>query len=125
MEQITREIVVNLLLIPIVVFIVERVLSKRFDAYDAKRRELVERERGLRSKEEAERSLILAMARSMLLDNYEKCTHKGFYSVEEREVYGKLYESYKADGGNSVIDTLAPRIRSLPIESPDERRGHE
>jgi hypothetical protein len=52
----------------------------------------------------------------MLLDNYEKCMTKGSYSIEEREVYGKLYAAYKDDGGNGVISTVAERIRKLPLE---------
>ena len=63
------------------------------------------------------------MSRTMLLNNYEKCVDKGFYTLEEREVYHKLYEAYKSDGGNSIIDEIAPRIRRLPIEPPkDDRR---
>ena len=67
---------------------------------------------------EAERVIILAMSRTMLLNNYEKCLNKGFYSVDERDVYSKLYEAYKDDGGNGVIDTIAEHIRKLPIEPP-------
>ena len=35
-------------------------------------------------------------------------------------VAAKLYEAYKDDGGNSVIDEIAPRIRKLPLEPPKE-----
>jgi hypothetical protein len=54
----------------------------------------------------------------MLLDNYEKCMTKGCYTVDEREVYSLLYESYKEDNGNGVIDAIAERIRELPMEPP-------
>ena len=67
---------------------------------------------------EAERVIILAMSRTMLLNNYEKCMNKGCYTIEERKVYHELYEAYKDDGGNSIIDEIAPRIRALPIEPP-------
>jgi hypothetical protein len=40
--------------------------------------------------------------------------------VEERDVYSKLYESYKFDHGNGVIDEIAERIRELPMEPPKD-----
>jgi hypothetical protein len=97
-------------------------LSSQFKRGDEKREEArIERaeiERKKIEQREAERTIILAMSRTMLLNNYEKCLNKGFYSVDERDVYSKLYEAYKDDGGNGVIDTIAEHIRKLPIEPP-------
>jgi hypothetical protein len=59
----------------------------------------------------------------MLLDNYEKCMAKGYYTVEEREVYSKLFSAYKGDGGNGVMDTIAPRMRDMPMEPPRNLDG--
>lgn len=116
--------IVEMLMVPVVVFLVKRAIGKRLDSFDSKREEArVERAEAERLKieqREAERTIILAMSRTMLLDNYEKCIDKGFYSLEEREVYHKLYEAYKSDGGNSIIDEIAPRIRRLPIEPPKQ-----
>lgn len=132
MEAITPALiavgVVNLLLFPLLLYLVKRFIGNRLDAFDEKR-EMArvaqsEDERMAREQREAERTIILAMSRTMLLNNYEKCVNKGFYSVEEREVYHKLYEAYKSDGGNSVIDEIAPRIRRLPIEPPDYEDRH-
>ena len=122
MEAITPALiavgVVNLLMFPLIL----RLLSKRLDHFDEKR-ELArvaqsEDERKAREQREAERTIILAMSRTMLLNNFEKCVKKGCYTAEEREVYHKLYEAYKSDGGNSVIDEIAPRIRKLPMDAP-------
>lgn len=124
MEAITPALIVvgivNLLMFPLLVFLAKRIIGRRLDAFDEKR-ELAraaqaEDERMAREQRDAERTIILAMSRTMLLDNYEKCVKKGCYTVEEREVYHKLYEAYKSDGGNSVIDEIAPRIRKLPLE---------
>ena len=117
--------VVNLLMFPILAFLAKRSIGKKLDAMDEKR-DLArvaqsEDERKAREQRDAERAIVLAMARTMLLDNYEKCIAKGYYSVEEREVYHKLYKSYRADDGNGVIEELAPRIRRLPIEPPKKR----
>ena len=67
-------------------------------------------------KEEAKDELILGMARVMLIENYNRCEEKGFYTTEEREVYGKLFEAYRINGGDGVIDQLAPKIRALPTK---------
>ena len=108
--------------LPVAIFVLEKLVGARLDKFDHKRDEArqaqAESERKAIEQREAERTIILAMSRTMLLDNYEKCIAKGCYTVEEREVYHKLYEAYKNDGGNSVIDEIAPRIRKLPLEPP-------
>ena len=121
--------VVELVALPLMIFIIKRIIGKRLDQFDEKRDEArVERaeiERRKVEQREAERGIVLAIARTMLLDNYEKCMDKGFYSVEEREVYSKLYKNYKDDNGNGIIDAIAARIRELPMEPPREHNDHE
>lgn len=116
--------IVELLMVPVVVYLVKRAIGKRLDHFDEKRDEAriaqAEAERKMIEQREAERTIILAMSRTMLLDNWEKCMDKGCYTVEEREVYHKLYLAYKSDGGNSIIDEIAPRIRALPMEPPKQ-----
>ena len=68
-------------------------------------------------KEEAKDELILGMARVMLIENYNRCEEKGYYTTDEREVYGKLFEAYRINGGDGVIDQLAPKIRNLPTKA--------
>ena len=117
--------VIELLAAPVIVFMIKRAISKRLDDFDERREEAraerAENERRKMEQREAERGIVLAIARTMLLDNYEKCMDKGFYTVEEREVYSKLYKSYKDDSGNGVIDAIAPRIRELPTEPPKDK----
>ena len=67
-------------------------------------------------KEEAKDELLLGMARVMLIENYNRCEEKGYYTTDEREVYGKLFEAYRINGGDGVIDQLAPKIRALPTK---------
>ena len=125
MEAITPALLavgaVNLLAFPLLLWYIKRHLER----FDGKREEAriarAEVERKMIEQREAERTIILAMSRTMLLDNWEKCIDKGFYTVEEREVYHKLYLAYKSDGGNSVIEDIAPRIRALPMEPPKDK----
>ena len=119
--------IVELLAVPVVVFLVKRAISKRLDRFDERREEArierAENERRKIEQREAERTIILAMSRTMLLNNYERCMDKGYYSIEEREVYHQLYTAYKDDNGNGIIDEIAPRIRALPMEPPKEKEG--
>ena len=112
---------VNLVMFPLLVWVIKRYLERFDGKRDMARAEQAEAERNAAKQREAERVIILAMSRTMLLNNYEKCVDKGYYSLEEREVYHKLYEAYKDDGGNSVIDEIAPRIRALPMEPPKDK----
>ena len=115
---------IELLMIPVLVFVLKRIVGRRLDDFDEKRdaARMAQAEAASKAIEqrEAERTIVLAMARTMLLDNWEKCMDKGCYTVEERDVYHKLYEAYKSDGGNSIIDDIAPRIRALPMEPPKQ-----
>lgn len=114
--------VVNLLLFPLLLYLARRFIGNRLDEFDEKREKArvaqSEDERMAREQRDAERGIVLAMARTMLLNNYEKCMAKGYYSIEERAVYHELYENYRADHGNGVIEEIAPRIRALPMEPP-------
>ena len=115
--------VMDLIAFPLLLWFIKRYLE-RFDANREQARiEQRETERKKIEQREAERGIVLAIARTMLLNNYEKCLSKGYYSVEERDVYSKLYESYKLDHGNGVIDAIAKRIRELPTEPPKDREG--
>ena len=126
MDAITQQVIalaaLQLLMCPLIVFLIKRNLGKKLDHMDEKRDEARAEHAESQRQREAERSMLLAIARTMLLDNFEKCMDKGCYTLDEREVYSLLYESYKEDHGNGVIDAIAERIRELPMEPP---KGHE
>jgi hypothetical protein len=113
---------VSVIVTPLIIFVSQRALARRLDDFDQKREnartEREEREEKDREQRDAEHSLVLAIARTMLLDNFEKCMKKGYYTLEEREVYGKLFAAYEFDGGNGVIGSIAPQMRELPMEPP-------
>ena len=72
------------------------------------------------AKEKAKDDLLLSIARVMLLENYRSCEKKGFYSMEDREVYGKLFAAYKESGGNGIIDQLGIKLRDMDTHSHEE-----
>lgn len=122
MEAITPTLIavgiINLLMFPVLAWLIKRSLGQKLDNMDEKREQARAEQAEDKQQRDAERSMLLAIARTMLLDNYEKCVAKGYYTLDEREVYSLLYESYKEDHGNGVIDAIAERIRELPMEPP-------
>ena len=61
------------------------------------------------------------MLRERLLDNYNKCIKKGFYSKEEREIFGEMFKCYEREpfNGNGVMHQLRPIMQSLPWTAED------
>lgn len=85
--------------------------------YRQKRSEMEEAQKEeAKLKQQKEDLALLAIMRTMLKDNADKCFEKGYYSVEEREIYSALYKVYKEYGGNGVIDEMGNRLRPLPYE---------
>jgi hypothetical protein len=73
MTQVVAAGAIELLALPILLFVVNHVIGKRLDDFDRKRddarEERAERERREVERREAERSIVLAIARSMLLES--------------------------------------------------------
>ncbi len=69
---------------------------------------------------------LTAILRERLLDNYHHCMKKGYYTKEEREVYGEMFECYTQDpfNGNGVMHDLQPIMKSLPW-TQDEAKTSE
>ena len=110
--------IAELIAAPIVVAIINRKLRRMDEKREMARAEQAEHKRQLEERREDDHAIVLAIARTMLLNNYEQCVQKGYYSIEEREVFHSLYENYCNNGGNGVIETIAKRIREFPTEPP-------
>lgn len=107
-------------LMTIVTGVVLHVLKGYITDLKQYRAERDQREQERELKEKAKDDLILGLARVTLLETYQKCEQKGYYSLEDREVYGKLFDAYVLNGGDGVIDQIAPKIRALPTTPPAE-----
>lgn len=90
----------------------EEMRQYRKEREEKEKAEMLKREMEDRSRD----SLTLGMARTMLLDNYNKCVEKKCYTVTERDVYHELYQAYTGAGGNGVIHELAEKIVELPTD---------
>ena len=83
-----------------------------------KARELLEEKR--LAAQQAERDAMITAQRDLmrerLLDAYNRCTARGYFSREERETYEALFECYTQPpfNGNGVIHDLWDIMRELP-----------
>ena len=111
--------VAELIAAPIIVGVINRKLNRFDEKREMARIERAEDKKMEREMHEAEHDIILSMSRTMLLNNYERCMDKGYYTVDEREVYAALYSGYVRSGGNGIITAIAGRIRELPTEPPE------
>ena len=109
---------VNLLMFPILAWLIKRGIGMKLDYMDEKRDAARVEQAEYKKQREAERSMLLAIARTMLLNNYEKCMAKGYYTYEERDVFHELYDAYHKDGGNGIMEDLSKKIVELPTEPP-------
>lgn len=96
-------------------------LKKRDQNNEQHREEEEKKEKLIREKREAQDGLDLAMARVMLLNNYEHAMAQGYYSVNERNVYHELYENYINAGGDGIMEDLAQKIVVLPT-TPSQKK---
>lgn len=66
---------------------------------------------------------LTGILRERLLENYHRCIAKGFYSKEEREVYGAMFKCYTEDpfNGNGVMHQLQPIMQNLPWTEEDAK----
>lgn len=67
---------------------------------------------------------LTGILRERLLENYHRCIAKGFYSKEEREVYGAMFECYTQDpfNGNGVMHQLQPIMQNLPWTEDEAKK---
>ncbi len=64
---------------------------------------------------------LTGILRERLIENYNKCIKKGYYTKTEREVYKEMYRCYTQPpfDGNGVIHDLQPIMVALPW-TPEE-----
>lgn len=70
---------------------------------------------------------LMGILRERLVESYHRCQEKGYYSEEEREVYGKMYECYTQDpfNGNGVIHQLQPIMQNMPWTEEDAKKKNK
>lgn len=63
---------------------------------------------------------IACLLRRYLIDDHDYYMDKQYITVHGLENWEKMYYSYKALGGNGMVDALNKEIRELKVKSDDE-----
>lgn len=74
--------------------------------------------KSIKASKEHEKALedgMKSLLRDRILQLARECIRKGYATLEERENFEAMYESYKSLGGNGVIEDVAEQFHELPI----------
>ena len=126
MDAITQQVIalaaLQLLMCPLVVFLIKRFVGRRMDAYDEKReqarREAEQARQDSRLWRQAMENGMKSLLRAELLHENRKWTAKGYCPFESKQYLERLHMAYAGVGGNSIGDKLYEETINLP-SSPD------
>lgn len=115
--------VVNLVMFPVIAFLLKRFIGAKMDMYDEKReiaRAEAERARqDSRAWRGAMENGMKSLLRAELLHENHKWTQRGYCPFESKQYLERLHDAYKGVGGNSIGDKLYEETINLP-SSPDK-----
>lgn len=60
-----------------------------------------------------------ATLRNSLIQDYNRCSAKGYATVEEADNFENLYKNYHALGENGVMDNIRVKFMALPLKGDD------
>lgn len=128
METITPTLIIvgciNLLMFPVLTWLLKRFIGARMDAYDAKReaaRMEAERSRAdSRLWRQAMEDGMKSLLRAELLHEHNKWTARGYCPFDSKQYLEKLHSAYNGVGGNSIGDKLYEETISLPTMKDGE-----
>lgn len=63
---------------------------------------------------------VQALLRESIVGNYNKYHSKNYCPIYAKESVKKVFEAYKALGGNSVAEDLYNKLLDMPTEKEDE-----
>lgn len=115
---------IELLCVPIIVFVVKRFLGKRLDDMDRNREaaKAAREEKYAHDMEwqDAVTDGMRSLLRSKLIHEHRKAMSQGYYSYADREYLSRVKTAYKGLDGNDIGDTLYAETIALPSE-PNKR----
>lgn len=121
--QIATTAAIELIMIPIVVFVLKHTIGKRLDAFDAKR-DMARDERLKRYEREdkwqdAVTKGLRSILRAELISEHRKAMRDGFCDVETKGYVERTYNAYHDLGGNDLGTRLYDEIMDLPSKPTD------
>lgn len=101
----------ELLVVPIIVFLVQHRVLKKLDVFDAKREE-ARKENELR--QNAMERGIRSLLRAELIHCHAKWMPRGMCPLETKEYIQRTYDAYHGLGGNDIGSAMYADLMALP-----------
>lgn len=64
-----------------------------------------------------------ALLRAQLINDWNKCSEKGYAHIYERENFENCWKQYHSLGANGVMDDIHERFFELPTEPQEDEKG--
>ncbi len=117
------------IMVPLLVFVLQKVLGKRLDSFDEKRdqarKEQKARETYRSAWEDSITQGVRSLLRSEIISEYRKATSEGYATLETKEYVEKLHSAYSAVGGNSIGTSMFEAIIAMPTKPPATQDNEE
>ena len=114
--------IVEIFLVPLIIFIMQRGMGKKLDNFDEKRDKARAEQKENREKEESWRDSMTAgmraMLRAELISEHRKAKEKRYASTTTKEYVEKIETAYAKLGGNGLGKAMYEEIMSMPTEPP-------
>ncbi len=127
--QVVTIFVGEMIFLPIMMFLLKRMLGKRLDDFDEKRenarRETKAREVYREAWEASISNGIKSLLRSEIIREFHKSKERGYASLEAKEYTERTFEVYSELGGNGLGKAMYEAIMKMPTEPPEEDHTSE
>lgn len=115
---------VNLLMFPVLTFVLKRYLGRMLDGFDQKREDArLEQERESERTEAHQTAIekgMRSLLRAELIHEHRKWHNKGYCPLESKEYVQHTYEAYHGLGGNDIGTSMYHDIMKLPTKEMGE-----
>lgn len=114
--------IVEIFLVPLMIFLMQRGMGKKLDSFDEKRDKAREEHQISKKKDEEWKISMTAgmsaMLRAELFSEYRKAKKNKYASTTTKEYVEKIEKAYTELGGNGLGKTMYSEIMALPSEPP-------
>lgn len=129
MEAITPALIavgcLNLLMFPVLAFLIKRYLGQKLDTYDEKRERARKEAENAREESRLWRKAMergmRSMLRAELISEHAKWTDLGYCPTDPRGHVTRCHQAYNDLGGNSFGDDLYEQVSALPLYPPKKK----
>ena len=115
---------VNLIMFPLLLWLIERFIGKRLDRMDSSREnarlEMESEARDSRLWRQAMEAGMRSLLRAEIVSEHRKWMKRGYCPLESKEYLTRNHAAYKGLGGNDIGDSLYEQVMKLPTKERTE-----